>query len=78
MRPSYDTPSYDQPYQGGEGYGSLNGAAQPGNAREQRQRRRESGMLLMNMGMQRNGNGHGGGRDARGNPLMVREETAFD
>lgn len=71
MRPSYDTPSYDQPYQGGEGYGSLNGATQSGNAREQRQRRRESGMLLMNMG-QRNA------RDPRGNPLMVREETAFD
>lgn len=85
MRPSYDTPSYEQPYQG-EGYGSLNGAIQPGSAREQRQRRRESGMLLMNMGGQRKGsNGssnstpRGDSRiDPRTNPLMVREETAFD
>jgi RalA-binding protein 1 len=81
MRPSYDAPSYEQGYQG-EGYGSLNGAVQGGTAREQRQRRRESGMMLMNMGSapaQRkppsNGNMRG---DPRVNPLMVREETAFD
>jgi RalA-binding protein 1 len=91
MKPSYDAPAYEQPYQSGGGYGSLNGAVHSGGAREQRQRRRESGMLLMNMGMggQRNGsNGSSGsngaynrgeGRmDPRNNPLMVREETAFD
>lgn len=86
MRPSYDAPAYEQPYQA-EGYGSLNGVVQSGSAREQRQRRRESGMLLMNMNM-----GMGGQRqgpqaqnarmdprmDPRANPLMVREETAFD
>jgi RalA-binding protein 1 len=85
VRAGYDAPSYDQPYQGGEGYGSLNGAVQGGTAREQRQRRRESGMLLMNMNMgggggggYRNGSGQGHGpRDPR-NPLMAREETAFD
>ena len=94
MRPSYDTPAYDQPYTSGEGYGSLNGVVQSSGAREQRQRKRESGMLLMNMGMggQRKGSGgpnaqqRGDGRyDPRmyshnntPNPLMVREETAFD
>jgi RalA-binding protein 1 len=83
MRPSYDTPSYDQPYQGGEGYGSLNGSVQSGNAREQRQRRRESGMMLMNMGGNTrkpgpNYNSSNGQRDPRVNPLMVQEETAFD
>jgi len=82
LRPSYDAPTYEQPYQG-EGYGSLNGAVQSGSAREQRQRRRESGMLLMNMNMggQRqasHGSGHSNSRDPRVNPLMVREETAFD
>jgi RalA-binding protein 1 len=81
VRPSYEAPSYEQPYQGGEGYGSLNGAVQGGTAREQRQRRRESGMMLMNMNMggggHRNGNGSSNPRDPR-NPLMVREETAFD
>ena len=88
MRPSYDTPAYDQPYNSGEGYGSLNGVVQSSGAREQRQRKRESGMLLMNMGMgggQRKGsNGSSGSsyqrlrEDARANPMMVREETAFD
>jgi len=89
LRPSYDTPQYEQAYQNGEGYGSLNSAVQ-GNSREQRQRRRESGMLLMNMNMnmgggQRKGsNGSSGSshqrlrEDARANPMMVREETAFD
>lgn len=86
LRPSYDAPAYEQPYQG-EGYGSLNGAIQSGNAREQRQRRRESGMLLMQMGMggQRKGSGSNPPpnrmdqrMDQRQNPLMVREETAFD
>lgn len=86
IRPSYDAPQYEQVYQAGEGYGSLNSAVQ-GNSREQRQRRRESGMLLMNMNMggQRNGsNGPSGSstqrlrEDPRANPLMVREETAFD
>lgn len=72
IRPSYDTPSYEQPYQGGEGYGSLNGVVHAGSAREQRQRRRESGMLLMNMAGQRNTS------NPRVNPLMVREETAFE
>jgi RalA-binding protein 1 len=81
MRPSYDTPSYEQPYQGGEGYGSLNGAVQSNNAREQRQRRRESGMLLMNMGggQRKGSNSRPEQRtEQRVNPLMVREETAFD
>ena len=86
MRPSYDAPQYDQAYQNGDGYGSLNSAVQ-GNSREQRQRRRESGMLLMNMNMggQRKGsNGSSGSsnqrlrEDIRANPMMVREESAFD
>ncbi|KAH8726215.1 hypothetical protein GQ44DRAFT_771410 [Phaeosphaeriaceae sp. PMI808] len=79
LRPSYDAPSYEQPYQG-EGYGSLNGAVGSGNAREQRQRRRESGMLLMNMGGHRKGSNGTSNANTRigGNPLMVREETAFD
>ncbi|KAL5114762.1 Rho GTPase activating protein [Pleosporales sp. CAS-2024a] len=83
MRPSYEPSSYEQLYQGGEGYGSLSGAMQSGSAREQRQRRRESGMLLMTMGGPRNGsNGYAQRKDSRTdprvNPLMVREETAFD
>jgi RalA-binding protein 1 len=79
IRPSYDAPSYEQAYQGGEGYGSLNGAVNTGTAKEQRQRRRESGMLLMNMGQQRNGSSNSNLRgEPRQNPLMVREETAFD
>ncbi|KAH7069535.1 Rho GAP domain-containing protein [Paraphoma chrysanthemicola] len=79
LRPSYDAPSYEQAYQGGEGYGSLNGALNQGTAKEQRQRRRESGMLLMNMAQQRNGSSNSNLRgDPRQNPLMVREETAFD
>jgi RalA-binding protein 1 len=50
-----------------------------GTAKEQRQRRRESGMLLMNMGQQRNGSSNSNLRgEPRQNPLMVREETAFD
>jgi len=83
LRPSYEAPAYEQQYQGGEGYGSLNGSIQSGNAREQRQRRRESGMLLMNMGMgQRKGsNGSNPPRqreEFHANPLLIREETAFD
>jgi len=86
IRPSYDAQQYEQAYQAGEGYGSLNSAVQ-GNSREQRQRRRESGMLLMNMNMggQRKGsNGSSASsnqrlrEDPRVNPPMVREETAFD
>ncbi|KAF2994828.1 hypothetical protein E8E13_002825 [Curvularia kusanoi] len=86
LRPSYDTPQYEQAYQNGDGYGSLNSAVQ-GNSREQRQRRRESGMLLMNMGMggrRKDSNGSSGSshqrlrEDARANPMMVREESAFD
>lgn len=88
MRPSYDAPQYEHAYQGGEGYGSLNSAVQ-GNSREQRQRRRESGMLLMNMNMGMGGQRKGSNgssassnqrlrEDIRANPLMVREETAFD
>jgi len=80
LRPSYEA-AYEQQYQG-DGYGSLNGAVQSGSAREQRQRRRESGMLLMNMGMggpRKGSNGSSNQRpDPRTNPLMVREETAFD
>ncbi|KAI1672519.1 Rho GAP domain containing protein [Pyrenophora tritici-repentis] len=91
-RPTYEAPPYEQPYRQGEGYGSLNGAVQSSSSREQRQRKRESGMLLMNMGMggHRKGSSSSGtsnyrgearmdGRmNARHNPLMVREETAFD
>jgi RalA-binding protein 1 len=93
LRPSYDTAPapYEQPYQG-EGFGSLNAAAQPQSGRTERQRRRESGMLLMNMNMNSNkGMGmsaqqsgssapqHAEQRvDSSRNPLMVREETAFD
>jgi RalA-binding protein 1 len=81
--PTYEqhAPLYEQPYQG-EGYGSLNGAVNTGTAKEQRQKRRESGMLLMNMGMgapRQASNGSSNSNNARGvNPLMVREETAFD
>jgi len=88
MRQTYEAPPYEQPYNQGEGYGSLNGAIQPGSGREQRQRKRESGMLLMNMGMggHRKGSSSSGTTNYRGearmnprqNPLMVREETAFD
>ncbi|KAF1941419.1 Rho GAP domain-containing protein [Clathrospora elynae] len=92
LPPRYDAPAYEQPYQSAEGYGSLNGAVQSGSAREQRQRRRESGMLLMNMGMggQRKGPNNSSPpnalrdprmdsrMDSRSNPLMVREETAFE
>jgi RalA-binding protein 1 len=80
MRPSYDAAPYEQPYQG-EGFGSLNAAAQAGTAKEQRQRRRESGMLLMNMNMGAPRKGSAGSNpraDPRTNPLMVREETAFE
>ncbi|KAH9867263.1 hypothetical protein IAQ61_007855 [Plenodomus lingam] len=92
MRPSYDTPAYEQPYQAqsyhtqSDNYGSLNTAAQGGTAKEQRQRRRESGMMFLNMGQRQGSNGsaqqHFHNRmDGRGdgrNPLMVREETAFE
>ncbi|KAF1846024.1 RhoGAP-domain-containing protein [Cucurbitaria berberidis CBS 394.84] len=84
IRPIYETPAYEQPYQG-EGYGSLNGAIQTGTAREQRQRRRESGMLLMNMGMGAPRKGSNGSNppanprmEPRATNLMVQEETAFD
>ena len=83
VRPSYDATNYEQQYQSGDGYGSMNNARQPGNARDQKQRRRESGMMLMNMGMgQRKGsNGSNPPRhreEFRSNPLLIREETAFD
>jgi RalA-binding protein 1 len=50
LHPSYEPPSYPQPM-AGDGFGSLNGALQPGTSREIKQKRRESGMLLMNMGL---------------------------
>jgi RalA-binding protein 1 len=85
LRPSYEAPAYEQQYQQADGYGSLNGVAKGGTAREQRQRKRESGMLLMNMGMGQPRKGSNGSnppppRDYRGtqNPLLIREETAFD
>lgn len=81
VRPSYEAPMYEQHFQA-EGYGSLNGAVQPSDAREARQRRRESGMLLMNMGMPmgapRKGSNPRIREDPRIDPRMVREETAFD
>ena len=84
LRPSYEAPAYEQQYQQADGYGSLNGAVKGGSAREQRQRKRESGMLLMNMGMSQPRKGSNGSnppaRDYRGhqNPLLIREETAFE
>ncbi|KAJ4344406.1 Rho GTPase activating protein [Didymosphaeria variabile] len=85
VRPRYDSPSYEQQYQSADAYGSLNlnSARQPGSAREQKQKRRESSMLLMNVGMgQRKGsNGSNPPRhreELRGNPMLIREETAFD
>jgi RalA-binding protein 1 len=87
MKPSYNASQYDQSYQGGDGYGSLNSSVSSNSSRDQRQRRRESGMLLMNMGMgapRKGSNGSSGSShrprdEPRGvNPLMVREETAFE
>lgn len=84
MRPTYDSPGYEQQYQGGEGYGSLNTSRPPGSAREQKQRRRESGMLLMGMGMGQPRKGSNGSNpprhrdDYHANPMLIREETAFD
>lgn len=81
VRPTYDSPSYEQQYHGAEGYGGHN--RQPPSAREQKQKRRESSMLLMNVGMgQRKGsNGSNPPRhreEFRSNPMLIREETAFD
>ncbi|KAF2109109.1 hypothetical protein BDV96DRAFT_652344 [Lophiotrema nucula] len=83
LRPSYQPPGYEQQFQGGEGYGSLNGALQPENPREARARRRESGMLLMNMGMGQPRKGSNPREqpmrmDSVRDPRIVREETAFD
>ena len=83
LRPSYQAPGYEQQFQGGEGYGSLNGALQPENPREARARRRESGMLLMNMGMGQPRKGSNPREqpmrmDSVRDPRIVREETAFD
>jgi RalA-binding protein 1 len=82
-RPSHGSHNYEQQYHGAEGYGNLNSARQPVSAREQKQKRRESSMLLMNVGMgQRKGsNGSNPPRprdDFRSNPMLIREETAFD
>jgi RalA-binding protein 1 len=80
LRPSYDAPMYEQQYQTG-GFGSLNGTVQAADARDARQRRRESGMLLMNMGLQnppRRGSTPRLREEPRVDPRMVREETAFD
>lgn len=82
LRPSYEAPAYEQQYKQGEGYGSLNASVNKGSAREQRQRKRESGMILMPMGNQRKGsNGSNPPRpreSGRGNQMLIREETAFD
>lgn len=82
LRPSYEAPAYEQQYQRVEGFGSLNSAMKGGSAREQRQRKRESGMLLMNMGMGQPRKGSNGSippaRDYNGNPMLIKEETAFD
>ncbi|KAF2178520.1 hypothetical protein K469DRAFT_328497 [Zopfia rhizophila CBS 207.26] len=79
LHPSYDAPIYQQPMQV-EGFGSLNGALQPGSARDTRQRRRESGMLLMNMGLggQRKGSLPRMRDNPHVDPRMVQEESAFD
>lgn len=82
-RPSYDSHNYEQQYHSAEGYGNVNSSRQSGSAREQKQKRRESSMLLMNVGMgQRKGsNGSNPPRhreDFRSNPMLIREETAFD
>jgi RalA-binding protein 1 len=81
LRPSYEAPAYEQHYQSSEGYGSLNGAPPQGNARTERQRKRESGMLLMSMGNSRKNHSNGPSRRGdgdRGNPMLIREESAFD
>jgi RalA-binding protein 1 len=81
VRSGNDAPAYEQYYQQGEGYGSLKDSPQSGNAREQKQRRRESGMLLMGMGQRKGSNGSLPGRpkeEYRVNPMLIREETAFD
>jgi RalA-binding protein 1 len=51
MRPSYENPQLQNPQQLEGGYGSLNGALAPSNAKETKARRRESGVMLMNMGL---------------------------
>ncbi|KAF2740557.1 hypothetical protein EJ04DRAFT_214006 [Polyplosphaeria fusca] len=88
VRPSYEPPGYEQQYVGGGGggFGSLNGALQPPDDRDARQRRRESGMLLMNMNMgmgaPRKGSNPRIREEARArqnhDPRIVGEETAFD
>lgn len=82
-RPNYDAHNYEQQYHGTDGYGNGTSGRQSGNVREQKQKRRESSMLLMNAGMgQRKGsNGSNPPRhrdDFRNNPMLIREETAFD
>lgn len=93
MRPSYEPPGYEQQYAGsggggggggGGGFGSLNGALQPPDDREARQRRRESGMLLMNMGLgaPRKGSNPRIREDVRTrpshDPRIVGDDSAFD
>ena len=84
IRPSYEAPNYESSFQA-EGYGSLGNVMQSGTSREQRQRRRESGMMLMGMvnGQWKGPNGSTASNqrpreDMRMDPRMVREETAFD
>lgn len=85
IHPTYDAQTYLQPYHA-EGFGSLNGAVSTGNSREERQKRRESGMLLMNMNLAMGAprkvstsSAHSNPRiDPRANSMMVREETASD
>lgn len=79
LRPSYEAQSFPQPMQV-QAFGSLNGSLQPENARDAKQKRRESSMLLMNMGMQ--GTPRKGSnpriREEMADSRMVREETAFE
>lgn len=82
LRPSYEAPSFPQPMQV-QAFASLNGSLAPENARDAKQKRRESSMLLMNMGMQgmqttpRKGS-NPRIREEMSDPRMVREETAFE
>lgn len=85
LRPSYEAPSFPQPMQV-QAFASLNGSLAPENARDAKQKRRESSMLLINMGMQMQNMGQGTPRKGsnpriREDPAdsrMVREETAFE
>ncbi|KAF2090496.1 RhoGAP-domain-containing protein [Saccharata proteae CBS 121410] len=78
MQPTYDNNTsqiYNALHQQGiDGYGSLNGALHPGNSRDAKAKRRESGMLLMNMGMDRGANRKSSMQRLREDAGMLYEE----